>query len=760
MADGTIKNLRVKRILQFINVLIVLVLLAAAGILYWYGYRLLPQTSGSLELSVSAPGKIARDHLGVPHIRAGSVEDAAYLQGYAMAQDRLWQMDMARRQASGQVAEVAGRAAVESDLEARRFRLRHIAEAQTKLLPAPDYAVLAAYARGINAFIAGHRTSLPVEFTVMGYDPRPWTIADSLVIAMQMAKNLSATDEAEIRKFEMLEVGEAAKVETLFPVRTGGETHLGSNAWVVSGKWTKSGKPLLASDPHLQFGFPSTWYQVHLEAPGLNVVGVTLPGIPMVIIGHNDRIAWGVTNLHFDVMDYYVERMNLATGQYEFGGKVEQAQLERDAIAVKGEKPVILSQWITRHGPVRVGSLGVKSGGVNQALALRWTHADVTSFSFIFLDLNRAKNWIEFRAALARYPGAAQNFVFADVDGHIGYQAIGRFPIRKQSRGDVPVDGRGQQEWDGYIPFTELPSSFDPPGGRLVTANQNPFPANYAYAVGGRFTSHHRQRQIEAMLDAGQPWTPEKMLVVQKDVYSSFSHFLAKQLTEAYQARGLKNPKLAGAAAVLSSWNGQMEKGTPAPLLVTLIYQQLRRTMADRAAPGLGANYESEIAVSVVERLLLERPKDWFADYRQLLLRAFSDAVEQGQRTQGPDVSKWDYGTYMMFTQLHPVLGRLPMANSFPFSLVADGFRVGPVPMSGSTTTVKQTTLRVAPSMRFVADLSNWDTSLNNITIGQSGQPLSAHFRDQWKAYYVGESFPLGFTHPQIEKSLEVTPAR
>ena len=760
MADGTIKNLRVKRILQFINVLIVLVLLAAAGILYWYGYRLLPQTSGSLELSVNAPGKIARDHLGVPHIRAGSVEDAAYLQGYAMAQDRLWQMDMARRQASGQVAEVAGRAAVESDLEARRFRLRHIAEAQTKLLPAPDYAVLAAYARGINAFIAGHRTSLPVEFTVMGYDPRPWTIADSLVIAMQMAKNLSATDEAEIRKFEMLEVGEAAKVETLFPVRTGGETHLGSNAWVVSGKWTKSGKPLLASDPHLQFGFPSTWYQVHLEAPGLNVVGVTLPGIPMVIIGHNDRIAWSVTNLHFDVMDYYVERMNLATGQYEFGGKVEQAQLERDAIAVKGEKPVILSQWITRHGPVRVGSLGVKSGGVNLALALRWTHADVTSFSFIFLDLNRAKNWTEFRAALARYPGAAQNFVFADVDGHIGYQATGRFPIRKQSRGDVPVDGRGQQEWDGYIPFTELPSSFDPPGGRLVTANQNPFPANYAYAVGGRFTSHHRQRQIEAMLDAGQPWTPEKMLVVQKDVYSSFSHFLAKQVTEAYQARGLKNPKLAGAAAVLSSWNGQMEKGTPAPLLVTLIYQQLRRTMADRAAPGLGANYESEIAVSVVERLLLERPKDWFADYRQLLLRAFSDAVEQGQRTQGPDVSKWDYGTYMMFTQLHPVLGRLPMANSFPFSLVADGFRVGPVPMSGSTTTVKQTTLRVAPSMRFVADLSNWDTSLNNITIGQSGQPLSAHFRNQWKAYYVGESFPLGFTHPQIEKSLEVTPAR
>lgn len=748
-----------KRIIQFINVLIALALLAAGGVLYWYGYRLLPETSGTLPLGISAPGRIARDQLGVPHIRAASIEDAAYLQGYAMAQDRLWQMDMARRQASGQVAEVIGRAAFESDLEARRWRLRHVAEAQAKVLAGPEYAVLAAYARGINAFIAAHRDSLPVEFTLLGYDPRPWTIVDTLAIGMQMAKTLTATDEAEIRKFEMLAVGEPAKVEALFPVRTGSEAQLGSNAWVVGGKWTKSGKPLLASDPHLPFGFPSTWYQVHLEAPGLNVAGVTLPGVPMVIIGHNERIAWGVTNLHFDVMDYYVERMNLGTGQYEFAGKVEQAILEREAIAVKGEKPRVLSHWITRHGPVRVGAVSHQPGGTSQALALRWTHADASNFSFIFADLNRARNWTDFRAVLARYSGAAQNFVYADVDGHIGYQATGRFPIRKRAKGDVPSDGRGDQEWEGIVPFADLPSSFDPPSGMLVTANQNPFPAQYAYPVGGKFSAPYRQRQIEAMLRDGQQWTPEKMLVVQKDVHSGFSHFLAKQVLDAYQARGLKNPKLAGAATVLRNWNGQMEKGTPAPLLVTLIFQQLRRTVADRAAPGQGASYDNEIAAAVVEKLLRERPADWFGDYPQVLLRAFSEAVELGERTQGPDVSKWDYGTYMMFTQMHPVLGRLPLANSFPFSMVADGFRVGPVPMSGSTTTVKQTTLRITPSMRFVADLSNWDASLNNITVGQSGQPMSAHFRDQWKAYYVGESFPLGFKQPQIKNTLQIIPA-
>jgi penicillin amidase len=748
----------VKRFVQFINVLIALVILSTGGVLYWYGYRLLPQTSGQLQLGVSAPGRIARDALGVPHIRAASIEDAVYLQGYAMAQDRLWQMDMARRQASGQVAEVAGRSAIASDLEARRWRLRRIAEAQAKLLAGPEYAVMAAYARGVNAFIAGRRNSLPVEFTLMGYDPRPWTVVDTIAIGMQMAKTLTATDESEIRKFEMLEAGEPAKVDALFPARTGGETQMGSNAWVIGGKWTKSGKPLLASDPHLQFTFPSTWYQVHLEAPGLNVIGVTLPGVPMVIIGHNERIAWGVTNLHFDVMDYYVERMNLATGQYEFGGKVEQAVLEREAIAVKGEKPQILQQWITRHGPVRIGPLGAKSPTLNQALALRWTHAEATDFSFVFLHLNRAANWTEFRAALSRYPGAAQNFVYADVDGHIGYQAAGRLPIRKRHRGDVPADGRGEQEWEGIIPFAELPSSYDPPEGMLITANQNPFPAQFPYQVGGRFSAHHRQRQIEAMLRAGREWTPEQMLVIQKDVYSSFSHFLAKQVVEAYQARGLKNAKLAGAATVLSSWNGQMEKSTAAPLLVTLIYQQLRRAVADRAAPNQGANYEAEIASAVVEDLLRRRPADWFADYNQLLLRSFSEAVEQGDRLQGPDVSKWDYGTYMRFTSLHPVLGRLPMANAFPFSMV--GFQIGPVPLSGSTTTVKQTSLRVAPSMRFVADLSNWDASFNNLTVGQSGQPLSSHFRDQWKAYYVGESFPMEFKAPRVAETLEVSPIR
>lgn len=745
-----------KRIVQFINLLIVLALVAVAGVLYWYGYRLLPQTSGNVELAISGPGRIARDSLGVPHIKASSIEDAVYLQGYAMAQDRLWQMDMARRDASGQLSEVVGRAGLENDLEARRWRLRRIAEAQVKFLAPAEYAVLAAYARGVNAFINTHRTSLPVEFTVLGYEPRPWSIVDTLSVGMRMARTLSATDEDEIRKFELLQVGEPDKVEQLYPVRTGGEVQMGSNAWAISGKWTKSGKPLLANDPHLQFTVPSTWYQVHLEAPGLNVAGVTLPGVPMVVIGHNERIAWGLTNLHFDVSDYYAESMNLGTGQYEFNGHVEQAAMEQEAIAIKGEKPAVLTQWLTRHGPVRVRPLG-RAGGA-QALALQWAHADATRFAFVFLDLNRAANWDQFRAALARYTGPAQNVLYADVDGHIGYQAAGRLPIRRKHRGDVPVDGRGGQEWDGFIPFDELPKSFDPPGGRLISANQNPFPVNYPYAVNGKFASPYRQREIEALLSSGQAWTPERLLVVQKDVYSAFSHFLAKEVVAAYQARGMKNQKLAGAAAVLQSWNGQMEKGTAAPLLVTLIYQQVRKAVGERAAPVLGAAYENEIATSVVERLLRERPKAWFADYSQLLLRAFSEAVEAGQKLQGPDVSKWDFGAYTMFAQSHPVLGRLPLANSFPFSLL--GFRVGPVPMSGSATTVKQTTPRVAPSMRFVADLSNWDASLNNVTIGQSGQPLSVNYNDQWKAYYVGESFPLGFRAPQLKNELQVTPSR
>jgi penicillin amidase len=724
---------RLNRLLKYLNVLIGLILAISAGAVYWFVYRVLPKTSGTISAPIRGEATITRDSNGVPHIIAASVEDAIFLQGYVTAQDRLWQMDALRRFAGGELSEVIGRASLETDRETRRLRTRRIAEQHARTVPVEDRKWLAAYARGVNHFIDTHRNALPFEFTLLGYDPEPWTIADCILIGVHMYRDLTTTWKDEIAKAAMLASGDSKLVNELWPVRTGQEFSPGSNAWALSGALTATGKPILASDPHLEFSIPSTWYMAHLQAPGLNVSGVTLPGAPSIIIGHNDRIAWGVTNLHYDVQDLYVEQLNPANGQYVFAGRVEQAHAERERIPVKGDKAVEVSNWVTRHGP----TITTVNGRV---LTLRWMAAEPGMFEFPMVQLNMARNWDEFKAALARFPGPGQNFVYADVDGNIGYHASGRLPIRKNHTGDVPTDGsKGDTEWDGMIPFDELPQAFNPPSGIVLTANQNPFPADYKYPVNGNFAPYYRAHQIRARLGTKKGWKPEDMLAIQKDVYSALSHFIAQEVVMAYDKRGLKNASLADPANILRSWNGQMEKGLPAPVIVSLIYQQLRNAMAERAAPDHAKTYSSLMAGPVMERMLRERPERWFDDYDQLLLRTFSDAVDEGKRTINRNPSTWDYGVYIQLNVRQPVGSRIPLVGPY--------FNVGPVPMSGSSTTVKQTTQRLGPSMRFVADLSNWDQSLNNITIGQSGQFLSSHYKDQWDAYYAGKSLPMRWTN-------------
>lgn len=649
-------------------------------------------------------------------------------------------MDLLRRLAGGKLAEIIGTAALDSDRESRRLRLRRVAESLARQLSPKDREVLDAYARGVNYYLETHRGKLPLEFTLLNYDPAPWSIVDSLLAGLQMYRILSTTWKQEIAKMQMQAKGDTAKVDFLFPVRTGQEPQPGSNAWVLSGTHTASGRPILANDPHLDFSNPSTWYLVHLKAPDLDVSGASLPGLPGVIIGHNQRIAWGITNLHFDVQDLYREKFDPKTGKYEFRGRVEQARLETDIIRVKGSIPVEQREWVTRHGPVIVAEN-------QQYYALSWTAASAP-FSFPFLNIDRARNWQEFTEALAHFPGPAQNFVYADVDGNIGYHAAGEVPIRKNYMGDVPVDGSsGEYEWDGYIPFDQLPSLYNPPSGIIITANQNPFPQAYPIRVNGDFAPPYRAAQIHALLSAHNGWKPQDILAVETDVYSAFSRFLAKQTVAAYD-RKKGDASLAPAIALLRGWNGQMRQGTAAPMIAALLYLQLRKTVADRAAPGLGQEYDDQVAPAVLERLLRERPRDWFTDYDDLLLRCLAAAVAEGENSQGSNVKRWDYGIYNELTIPHPVVDHLP--------IIGKHFNIGPVEMSGSSTTVKQTTHLLGPSMRMIADLSNWDRSLQNITIGQSGQILSRHYRDEWDAYYAGRSFPMQFDKVDGKQVLQI----
>jgi len=728
------------RILRALNIASAVLVLAALIAGYWYLWRPLPRTTGAVKAPVNAAVTIERDARGIPHIQAGSIEDALFAEGFVTAQDRMWQMDMARRLAGGELSEVAGPAALALDTRSRRLRMRRIAEAQARELAPAERAQLAAYARGVNYYLWENSGALPVEFRMMQYEPRPWTIADCLLIGLSMNRTLSESWSEELEKWRMQQEGAPGRVERLFPVRSGGEIAPGSNAWAISGKRTRSGRAMLANDPHLDFTMPAPWYAVHLRAPGLNVAGVTLPGVPGVLIGHNEHIAWGITALQFDSQDLYAETLDGRTGRFAYRGQELQAVREMEWIPVRGGAPQSVETWVTVHGPVVMTEN-------RQPLALKWTGA-APGATFPLLAIDAANNWDEFRAALSRFTGPGLNFLYADAAGNIGYQVAGRLPVRKTFAGDVPVDGaRGNFEWAGFIPFDELPSSYNPPSGVLVSANQNPFPAQTPWIVNGRFAPHYRERQILDRLNARAKWDAAGMLSIQTDVYSPLLKYVAEQTVRAARARGFASKE---AVDTLRAWNGQVTPGDAAPLLAVLTYQQLRWRIAAVAAPRAAAKYADEMAPAVVENMLRARPRDWFPDWDKTILDALTDAVAEGRRLQGKRIDRWEYGRWNEVLLAHPIAGRL--------GWLARYFNIGPVEMGGHPTTVKQTTRVLGPSMRFVATPGQWDDSLLTLTTGESGQVLSNHYKDQWEAYHNGLGLPLEFTRPQARSTLTLQP--
>lgn len=733
-----------KRILFVFNLLVGVAALAAALAVLWWVWRPGVASTGRLAAPVSAAVVIERDGLGVPHIRGATIEDVLFGQGFATAEDRMWQMDSLRRLAAGELSEIAGKAALEMDLKSRQLRMKRIAERWAGLLPDAQRRRLAAYARGVNHYIETRSGKLPPEFTLLGYAPRPWTVADSLLCALQMNRTLSGNWENDLLKSKMAAAGDRALVEQLFPARIGDEPLPGSNAWVLSGRRTSTGKPVLANDPHLPWTMPATWHMVHLKGPGLDAAGAALPGVPAVVIGHNERIAWGITALQFDNMDLYVEKIDPRTGRYEYAGRQMQAEREVERIAIKGAAPMDVAVWVTVHGPVVVQEEG-------RVMALKWGAAFEDAAEFPVLEWNQARNWEEFRAALRRLPGPNINVLYADVDGNIGWQVAGRLPVREGFDGSEPLDGAsGLQEWKGFVVFDQLPSSFNPSEGVLVSANHNPFPGKTPFTVSGFFSSPDRAKQIRARLLARLRWAPGEMLGVQKDVYSALLDFIAKSATVAVERRGEKNPMAVEGAALLKGWNGQMAAAKAAPFLASLLYEHLRRAIAERACPKYGASYKSFMAPGVVARILRERNPAWFDDFDLLLANQLADAVEEGKRMQGRDPARWRYGRQSRVTLVHQVLGRLPWAGRY--------FNLGPAEMDGSATAVNAVTEIYGPSMRFVADTKDFDASLMNVTAGESAHIFSGHYRDQWDAYLQGRSFRLGFRRVEARQQVRLEP--
>jgi penicillin amidase len=742
------------RLVRIVNSSVAVLVILFVGCVYWFAIRPLPQTSGEMAAPISAPATIQRDARGVPHIEAASLQDAIFLQGYVTAQDRLWQMDALRRYAAGELSELMGAETVALDRKARSLRLRDIAAANVGRLTAEDREILVQYARGVNYFIDTHHGAYSLEFSIPfhSYEPRPWTLTDTMLVGLSMFVELTDSLVDDTRRSAMLDQGaDPAKFHMLFPATGGAAVSPGSNAWAVSGSHTTSGKPILANDPHLRRQVPGTWYLAHLKAPGFDVTGATLPGIPCVITGHNANIAWGVTNLQADVMDVYREEIDTGSGRYLFRGQPMQATLEQQSIEVKGGKPVPVNMWITQHGPVFTED--------GKSYSVRWTGAE--GFGFPFLKLNQAKNWSDFRAALAPYWGPGQNFVYADRAGNIGYQATGRVPIRCNFEGNVILDGAsGQFEWDGYIPFEQMPSIYNPPSGIIATANQNPFPKDYPYPISGGFADRYRVEQIRVLLGAKPKLTVDDMLRTQKDVYSSYELFLARQAILAFGkvANPPKSALLKPAVDVLRGWNGQMEAAQAAPAIADLLSKQLAIAIVKILLPKETGIPELTPRPHVIEKLLRERPRGWVPndDWDSWVIANLVSALDKGRERMGSAVADWRWGHLLFWKFEHPVFSKLPPVEwLFDFTYQR---KSGPFEMSGGSTTVKQTTAILGPSERMVVDLGDLDHSVQNLVLGESGSVSSSHFEDEWPAYYYGTSFPMQFNHVDAKDTLRVKP--
>jgi penicillin amidase len=753
---------------------------------------------------------VRRDERGIPYIEATNDHDLYFAQGYVTAGDRLWQMDVLRRTARGELAEIFGRVVLEEDKRRRTYGFARESEQIAAKLNAEARALVDAYAGGVNAYIAScDEKTLPVEFRILQYKPRPWTPADSIVLGLLMHESLTTSwqtdlvraafadlpperfrelfpeftpldtpvvgsDKVDARQSAAKKVASSLRVSpellalaqqdellkerSLERVGLNAEALAASNNWVVSGKKTASGKPLLANDPHLALSVPPIWYLIHLSAPGVRVAGVTIPGIHAVIIGHNERIAWGFTNIGPDVQDLYRERFDAANPRrYATPSGWQEAEVRNEEIKVRksptdpATEIVTHEVTVTRHGPIVVERNG-------ERYALRWTAFD-TSLDYVqsFHRLNRARNWDEFRAAISTFAGAPQNHVYADVDGHIGYYGARYIPLRKSGDGSVPYDGATDEgEWTGYIPFDKLPHILDPPSVYIATANARIVGRDYPYFITHSWAQPYRQKRINDLLNQNKKFTIEDIRAIQGDVYAIGGKLFADAVLKLFngnQASGSNGGSAIKASLnVLAGWDGQVTPDSRGALLVN----EWRQSFVNRVLKGVlgearAEQYRWGNRDSFIDYLVTEWPKHWlpkeFGSWQELLIACESETRANLTKQLGSDETKWIFGNAVQVRFNHPLAVAPLVGNQFkidPFPQRGMGYGGGVGP-----------TVNVGPSvsMRLIADTSNWDNTQHGISVGESGNPASPHYKDQVNDWRNVTPRVFPFSKAAVEKA-------
>jgi penicillin amidase len=793
---------RIWRVAASIAIALV-VLVAIVGISAYAWFRsaqraAMPTLDGTVSIAgLTAPVNVIRDQQGVPHITASNLEDLFVAQGYVTAQDRLWQMDITRRFAAGELAAAVGADAVKSDRGQRLLGFRQLAERAAQQLSERDRIYFAAYARGVNAYIAERQYSLPLEFRILRYAPRAWTTDDSLMIGASLAELLTHGEYAAELKREAVSARVGPQLaadlyvnssyrdlppalqsdpsEIPAPPKNGDVTDeetsslpsqdrlflsalldhaeessdelalpAGSNNWVISGDHTVTGKPLLSNDMHLPIAIPNTWYEAQLTSGEFDVAGVTLPGTPAVIVGHNRRIAWGFTNIMADVEDVYIETFN-EHGQYLTPSGWQQPEVRHETIAVHHGKDVSMEVVITRHGPI-VSELMKNE---KRMVAMASTMLRPEALQFPIFEIDAAQDWASFKAAVVKL-SVPENAVYADVDGHIGYQATGLFPKRTNWDGALPVSGSDDQhEWAGTLPVESLPSVYDPPSGILATANSRVTPDGYPDVLSNEWVAPLRVERIYRTLRQPKRFTKADMLALQTDVYSRLDQFIGERLVYAVDHSAKANARAKAAVDLLRKWDGRMEKDSAAAAIERTTRIALRRTLLKSKLGDDWKLYSWFMDPVWLENVLMFQPQRWLPNGYSNWNDALTDALLKNlEESKAPsDLSTWKYGDLFPVHIQHTLFAMVPGMDAISSP--------GKLPQSGSGDTVKQVGIAFGPSERFTADLANLDASTLNIVVGQSGNLGSAHYMDQWNAWYNGTTYTLAFKPDSVEKVKE-----
>jgi penicillin amidase len=798
---------------------------------------------------LDAPVDVYRDKLGIPHIYAGNLHDLFMAQGYVHAQDRFWQMDFWRHVGSGRLSEMFGKSQLERDAFLRTLGWRQLAEQEWTDLDPESKNILNAYADGVNAYLKGRSgTQLSLEYGILGvitpsYKPEPWTPVNSLTWAKVMAWDLRGNMSEEIERAVLLKTLTPAQVDELFPPypsdhplivpRIGGlgsdspaafsaaqasstsvlstaqlgaldarfatldgvlgpiDSGIGSNSWAVSGKLSATGKPLLANDPHLGIQMPSIWYQVGLHclpesaACSYEVTGFSFAGVPGVIIGHNQRIAWAFTNAGPDVMDLYIEKINPDNpNQYEVNGHWLDMDVHTETVIVAGGEPVDVPVRVTRHGPLisdtyellmdtvkpTATPFKLKAGldlPEHYAVAVKWTALEPGSVFEAIWGFNKAQNFADFRQAARHFVVPAQNLLYADVDGNIGYQMPGNVPIRKQGDGRLPVPGwMDDYDWTGYVPFDELPYAYNPPEGYIVAANNQIPPHDYPYALSTSWDYGFRaQRLVELLKAAPGPLDSAYFQKMQGDDQNLNARTLLPLLA------GLNihfaSPQQATAFDMLQHWDGQDKiDSRPAAIFETFWLHLLQNTFDDDLPkdywPGGGDRW-----FEVMRHIIGQPDSAWWDDRStpdvvetrgDILTKSVLDALDELGSKYGSEPAKWP-----AWGDLHTATFRNASLGESGIPPIEALFNRGPFAVAGGRSVVNATSwdatesfeVTSLPSMRMIVDLSDLDRSLSVHTTGQSGHAYAAHYFDMVDLWRKIQYYPMLWSRQSVMNGAE-----